>query len=325
MDRALLKVFAFLLLVLGTFLWIGYSVTSLSGGEQKVAAAGAVEISPEGGESIFWGKGRCFTCHSVGGRGRAVRGPNQGQFGERFTAPIGVRAADRARERSEKTGAEYTATDYLVESLATPGAYVVEGYKNEMATVYAPPISLNLNEIKAVVTYLQSQGGDIDLEALDNPSEVTSGFYSKIAAASEAGGGDPDNGAVVFEDNCSECHMVADFGEELGPNLSTIGARGQKFIADSILNPAKEISVGYETFVVVEQDGRQTIGIKTAENDEEVEITKSSGEAVAIAKAAIKEIGQDEQKSVMPDDLSEILTVQEFQDLQAYLLLQKGE
>lgn len=325
MDRALLKVFAFLLLVLGTFLWIGYSVTSLSGGEKIVAAAGAVEITPEGGESIFWGKGRCFTCHSVGGRGSAVRGPNQGQFGERFTAPIGVRAADRARERSEKTGAEYTVTDYLVESLATPGAYVVEGYKNEMATVYAPPISLNLNEIKAVITYLQSQGGDIDLEALDNPSEVTSGFYSKIAAASAAGGGDPDNGAVVFEDNCSECHMVADFGEELGPNLSAIGARGQKFISDSILNPTKDITVGYETFVVVEQDGRKTIGIKTAEDDEEVEITKSTGEAVAIAKAVIKEIGQDEQKSVMPDDLSEILTVQEFQDLQAYLLLQKGE
>lgn len=325
MDNALLKVFASLLVVLGAFLWIGYAITSLSGGEVKVAAAGAVEITPEGGETIFWGKGRCFTCHSVGGRGSAVRGPNLGQFGERFTAPIGLRAAERARERAEKTAVEYTATEYLVESLATPGAYVVEGYKNEMAIVYAPPISLNLDEIKAIITYLQSQGGDIDLEALDNPSAVTASFYSKIAAASEAGGGDPDEGAIVFEDNCSECHRIADFGEELGPNLSAVGTRGQKFIAESILNPAKEITVGFETFVIVEQDGRQTIGLKTAEDDAEVEITKATGEAVTIAKSDIKEIGQDEQQSIMPDDLAEILTVQEFQNVQAYLLLQKGE
>ena len=176
-----------------------------------------------------------------------------------------------------------------------------------------------------VVIGHQRVGVNGDLEALDNPSEVTSTFFNKIRAASAAGGGDPDNGAIVFEDNCSECHIIAGFGEELGPDLSAVGARGLKFIAGSILNPTKDITVGYETFVVVEQDGRRTVGLKTAEDDEEVEITKPSGEVVAIAKADIKEIGPDEQQSVMPDDLSEILTVQDFQDVQAYLLLQKGE
>jgi hypothetical protein len=169
-SSAVAKVFLFLLLSLGAFLWVGYSVTELTGGGQRVAV-GAVEITPEGGEAVFWGKGRCFTCHSVGDRGSAVRGPNQGQFGEKFTEPIGVRAAARAAERAEKTGEEYTATDYLIESLASPGAYVVKGYKNEMAVVYAPPISLGLDEVKAVITYLQSQGGEPDPEALDNPSE----------------------------------------------------------------------------------------------------------------------------------------------------------
>ena len=107
---------------------------------------------------------------------------------------MGSRAVERAKERSEETGEKFSATDYLVESLADPGAYVVEGFKNEMAVVYAPPISLNLNEIKALVAYLQTQGGDLDMEIIENPSEISTKYYSRIAAASAAGGGDPGNG-----------------------------------------------------------------------------------------------------------------------------------
>jgi putative heme-binding domain-containing protein len=323
-SSAVAKVFLFLLLSLGAFLWVGYSVTELTGGGQRVAV-GAVEITPEGGEAVFWGKGRCFTCHSVGDRGSAVRGPNQGQFGEKFTEPIGVRAAARAAERAEKTGEEYTATDYLIESLASPGAYVVKGYKNEMAVVYAPPISLGLDEVKAVITYLQSQGGEPDPEALDNPSEVGARFYAKIQAASAAGGGDPEAGAVVFEDNCLDCHLIGEDGGDLGPELSAIAGKGLKFITEAILQPAKKITAGYETFVVVDKEGRQTVGVKSRDEGDEIDITKDTGEVVTIAKGDIAEIAQDETKSVMPDDLSEAMTVKDYQDLLSYLMLQKGE
>ncbi len=127
-SHALPKIFVFMLIVLGAFLWTGYKITEMTGGEKTAAVA--VEVTPEGGEAVYWGKGRCFTCHSVGDRGSAVRGPNHGQFGEKFPEPMGARATNRAKERSEKTGEDYTAIDYLVESLANPGAYGVEGYKN---------------------------------------------------------------------------------------------------------------------------------------------------------------------------------------------------
>ena len=94
MSNAVVKVFVFLLILLGTFLWIGYAVTGLTGGEKKASAI--VEITPEGGETIYWVKGRCYTCHSVGDRGSAVRGPNHGQFGEKFALAMGARAVERA-------------------------------------------------------------------------------------------------------------------------------------------------------------------------------------------------------------------------------------
>ena len=91
MPNAVGKAFILLLVVLGAFLWVGQAITALTGGEQR-SSGGQVEISPEGGESLYWGKGRCFTCHSMGDRGSAVRGPNHGRFGEKFPLGIGARA-----------------------------------------------------------------------------------------------------------------------------------------------------------------------------------------------------------------------------------------
>ena len=325
MDRTITTVFVFLLVVLGAFLWIGGTITKMTGGEKRTAAVGAVEISPEGGETIFWGKGRCFTCHSVGERGSAVRGPNQGQFGARFRLPIGARAALRAKARSAKTGLDYAPIDYLVESLGNPGAYVVEGYKNEMAIVYAPPIALNLNEIKAVIAYLQSQGGEFDPEAINNPSEIAKKYYALIEAASAAGGGDPGHGAEVFEENCAECHKLIGEGGEVGPDLSAVGLKGLKFISESITRPAKKFAEGYETYVVVSKAGRKTVGVKTRDDSAGVAITRANGEAVTIARGDIKEIAQDKTASVMPEDLTEALTVKDFQDVLSFLIMQKGQ
>ncbi len=323
MSNAVVRVFFVLLVVLGAFLWVGQTITAMTGGEKK--AGGVVEVSPEGGEQIFWGKGRCFTCHSLGGQGSAVRCPNLGQFGEKFPMSIGQRAAERAKERSEETGQHYSVTDYLVESLSKPDAYLVEGYKNEMAIVYAPPISLSLIEIKAVIAYLQSQGGEVDIDAINNPSEVAQQYYERIAAASAAGGGDPGNGKEMFTDNCSDCHKIGDDGGAIGPDLSAISTKGLKFIAESILRPSKKITPGFETFVAVDKEGIKTTGLKTRDTATEIDITQASGEVVTIDKGMLKELEEDKANSVMPADLIEALTVKDYQDVLAYMMMQKAE
>ena len=99
-----------------------------------------------------------------------------------------------------------------------------------------------------------------------------------------------------------------------------------KFISESILFPAKKITEGYETWsVVTRAEGRQFIGLKTRETATEVDITKATGEVVTIARSDIKEIALDEGASVMPEDLTEALTVKDYQDVLAYLMMQKGE
>ena len=55
------------------------------------------------------------------------------------------------------------------------------------------------------------------------------------------------------------------------------------------------------------------------------EVTKATGDVVTIAKADIKAMNMDANASIMPDDLSEAMTVKDFQDLLSYLVMQKGE
>ena len=89
MTATMARVALFMFLLLGLFLWVGSTITAMTGGDKR-PKGGAVEVSPEGGEAIFWGKGRCFPCHSLGGQGSAVRCPNLGQFGDKFALPIGA-------------------------------------------------------------------------------------------------------------------------------------------------------------------------------------------------------------------------------------------
>ena len=96
-------------------------------------------------------------------------------------------------------------------------------------------------------------------------------------------------------------------------------------ISQSILEPAKEIAKGFETFVVVRKNGRKVVGLKTGDEDGEVEITTKDGDAVAIKKTDIKTITEDKLLSVMPDDLSEEMTVKDYQDVLSYMLMQKGK
>jgi len=334
-KSAVIKVFLFMMASIAVFIAIGGAVTRLTGGGEEIKSAGAVEISPEGGEAIYWGKGRCSTCHSMGDRGSAVRCPNHGQFGDKFPLPMGARAVERAKEREKATGLPYTATDYLAESVGMPGAYLVEGYKNEMPVTYAPPISLTLDEVKAVIMYLQSQGGEVDVEAIKNPTGLTKKIFDQIGAASAAGGGDPANGEKVFFEGagCAGCHTLKGKGEALGPDLSSAGLKPLKYLSDAILKPAAYFTSGFETYTAVGKDGKDMIdengrrisGVKISEDSGSVSLGAAAGVIIKVDKALIKELARDVNKSVMPEDLAEGLTVKDFQDLLAFLLLQKGE
>ena len=323
-----LGVVLFFLVVLGLFAYLGQLVTDVSGG--GVAKASAEGISPEAGEAIYFGKGKCSTCHSVGDQGSAIRGPNHG-VNEQFGAAVGLRAEERARQRATETGNPYTATDYLVESLADPGAYVVKGYKNEMPLVYKPPVRLKADEITAVVMYLQSLGGEVDSASIKLPpailsaeKEADSGPWTPYLA------GDAESGEELFHDEesnagCARCHTIGDQGGEVGPELTTVaGTRTPQFIVQSILEPSAVIASGFEPYLVETKDGQFLTGVLKKRDEVAVVLKTDQGEMLSIPVAEINEVVAQET-SIMPGGFADDLTVQEFHDVLAFVLTLTGE
>jgi len=96
------------------------------------------------GKEIVHGKGTCLTCHTIGQHVPNARFPDLADVDERA----------RARE----TG--FSDIDYFAQTLYEPDAYIVPGFSPGMPTINKPPIGLSDDEIRAVIAYLQSLGGE---------------------------------------------------------------------------------------------------------------------------------------------------------------------
>lgn len=103
------------------------------------------------GQKIFFGKGQCSLCHTIGGEGRG-KCPDLEGAGARLTR------------------------EYLYETLTQPDAYIrldfesvePKKYPARMPAVNQPPIGLTEPELLTVMAFVQSQGGTVTV----SPAEL---------------------------------------------------------------------------------------------------------------------------------------------------------
>jgi putative heme-binding domain-containing protein len=322
MGNPWFRVALFVAALVGMFVWAGEVVSRASGDTRRPAPGEGVSVG--NGDLIFWGPGKCHTCHAVGDRGQSVRGPDLGasEDGEALM----VRAAARARERSAALGTDVSATDYLVESLVEPGAYVVEGFKDEMPVVTQPPIFLDADQLTSVLLYLQTLGGQPDPAAIDIPAAALADRRAAGEAVpwEPALPGDSARGRGLFFDpegpaNCAGCHRVGDRGADIGPELTHVaGTRTLRAIVESIVRPSAAIPAGYETELVQTTDGRILDGLVQRETADSLWIVSALGEVEGLAQAEVAR-RRTQETSLMPEDLADRLSATGLYDLVAYL------
>jgi putative membrane-bound dehydrogenase-like protein len=141
--------------------------------------------------------------------------------------------------------------------------------------------------------------------------------------------GNAERGKTVFFDTakaqCSKCHRIGDQGERIGPELTGVGSRFSRIhIVESILEPSRTVTPGYQTFAVALRDGRVLAGIKVSETEATLVLADNQGQKHILAKADIEE-QRAQTQSTMPDGLTKQLTVDQFVDLLAFLVSQKKE
>lgn len=142
-----------------------------------------------------------------------------------------------------------------------------------------------------------------------------------------AGKGDAASGRRVFFNatvGCGRCHRVEDHGGQIGPDLSAI-ARGadREKLMQSILHPSRDIAPQFVSHTIETKDGQEFTGLLIGQSvNEGATLFMADGRAVLVPPAQIA--SQTQSKiSLMPEDLANALTMQDFRDLLAFLLSRK--
>lgn len=135
-------------------------------------------------------------------------------------------------------------------------------------------------------------------------------------------GGDSEAGKTLFlgktELSCVRCHQVDRAGGEVGPNLTTIGKTlDRRQLLEAICLPNARIAEGFESAVIVDEDGTVFTGIVASENNDRVELIAADGAHHRIEKELI--VARKKGLSSMPVDLTNLITARELRDLVAYL------
>ena len=158
-------------------------------------------------------------------------------------------------------------------------------------------------------------------------------------------GGNSQLGDKLFHESnelsCRRCHKTGDSGGEVGPNLTTIATKlasqlppaaanatreggkdradplVREYLLESIVLPSKTIAKGFETVIVIADDGRQFSGVFQSETDSELRLITPEGRPIVIPKKTIEE--RRTGPSAMPADLVKHMTKRQLRDLVEYL------
>jgi putative heme-binding domain-containing protein len=168
--------------------------------------------------------------------------------------------------------------------------------------------SLKEDQIHKVIAYIRSLAR--------SPGESTWKPY--IA-------GDAAVGRKLFFDlqgkaQCAKCHSVGGQGGRIGPSLDRIASRrAPEYLMESILEPSRDIAPEYEAVAVATKDGRVITGLRVNETNFNIQLREEDGRFHSFLKRDLEEV-KTQQKSLMPENIGDQLTVRELHDLFAFLM-----
>ncbi|MEX2214452.1 MAG: PVC-type heme-binding CxxCH protein [Phycisphaeraceae bacterium] len=131
--------------------------------------------------------------------------------------------------------------------------------------------------------------------------------------------GDVDKGSKLFAERCAVCHKLDGTGNEVGPNLAAMAARGAEAILLNVIDPNREVNPLFTSYTIRMKDGEIHTGLITGETGTSLEIVGPKAEKHTLLRVDIESI-QSTGLSLMPEALEQGMDKQGMADLIAYLM-----
>jgi|688.fasta_scaffold05246_11 putative heme-binding domain-containing protein len=135
--------------------------------------------------------------------------------------------------------------------------------------------------------------------------------------------GNVDNGWIVYQRVCGQCHVLHDRGYEVGPALTNNGRGSYSQLLSNVLDPSLVIGNAYQAYTVLTTDGRVITGLVAEDSPEKIVLKIQGGKLETIPREEVEE-AKLSTKSLMPEGLESQMTPQEIADLFALLTLEKA-
>jgi putative heme-binding domain-containing protein len=138
--------------------------------------------------------------------------------------------------------------------------------------------------------------------------------------------GKPDaaRGKIVFETHCAACHIIANKGSKIGPQLDGIGIRGLDRLLEDILDPSRNVDQAFRTTSLTLTDGKIVSGLFLREDGEVLVLADDKGKEVRVPKETVDH-RTTVQLSPMPANFGEQIIEADMVHVLAYLLEQRAK
>ncbi len=165
---------------------------------------------------------------------------------------------------------------------------------------------------------------EVQAAARNQPTDTESAADRTPAGSNPAeadrllAGGNALRGRKLFAERadwgCLRCHKLHGEGGEVGPDLTGIGIKsGRARVLESILQPNRAISPGFETVIITRRDDTSVVGVVKVETAESLAIDSPEEGRVVVRKADVK--SREHAPSAMPEGLGDLMTRADLRDL----------
>lgn len=249
-----------------------------------------------------------------------------------------------AREKAAQAlgGANQAARTHLIKALEHSPARMqtviaaalagrAEGAEQLLTAIAAGKASPRLLQDRVVQTRLnESKLADVGnriaslTKGLPSVDQKMSELMGQRRAGFSKANADAKLGAVVFKNNCANCHQLGGEGAKVGPQLDGIGNRGLDRLLEDILDPSRNVDQAMRSTTLYLKDTRTVSGLVLREEGQVIVLADAQGKDVRVAKGDVED-RKVSLLSPMPANLAEVIKEKDFHDLMAFLLQQRAK